>query len=60
MARINKNGTSFSSLGLEEKEEKALKKFLQEKKWSAKRYLRFLIRSDLNLNTKLNLHGKEH
>lgn len=60
MARINKNGTSFCSLGLEIKEEGALKEHLKKKKWSAKRYLRFLVRSDLNLTVKLNTNGKEH
>jgi len=56
MARINKKGTSFSSLGLEQNEEKELKKYLASKQWSAKRYIRFLVRSDLRLNTKLNIH----
>lgn len=58
MARINKNGTSFCSLNLEEDEEAVLKKFLGEKKWSAKRYLRLLIRRDLELKTKLKINGK--
>jgi hypothetical protein len=56
MARINKKGTSFSSLGLELGEERELKKYLASKQWSAKRYLRYLVRSDLRLITKLNIH----
>lgn len=59
MARINKNGTPFLSLGLEGTEERVLKEFLARKKWSAKRYIRFLIRSDLGLNIKLDIHGKD-
>lgn len=35
------------SLGLEKEEEEVLIKYLNKKKWSGKRYLRFLIRKDL-------------
>lgn len=58
MARKNKKGTSFCSLGLEPTEEKILIKFLKDKKWSAKRYIRFLIRTDLKLTVKLETNGK--
>lgn len=58
MARKNNKGTSFCSLSLETHEENVLKKFLRDKRWSAKRYIRFLIRSDLNLNVKLKNNGK--
>ena len=58
MARKNKKGTSFCSLGLERAEEKILKAHLEKKKWSAKRYLRYLVRSDLHINIKLHTNGK--
>lgn len=57
MARVNKKGTSYCSLGLERSEENILKEHLTKKKWSAKRYLRFLIRKDLKINIKLEQHG---
>lgn len=53
MARKNKLGTSFCSLGLEKDEEKEMKAYLKYKQWSAKRYLRYLVRTDLQLNGKL-------
>jgi hypothetical protein len=49
MARKNTKGTSFCGLGLERAEEKVLKAYLKEKKWSAKRYIKFLIRTDLKI-----------
>lgn len=55
MARKNKKGTSFSGLGLAENEEKTLRAHLKDKKWSAKRYLRFLVRTDLGLEIKLKI-----
>ena len=54
MARKNIIGTPFLSLGLEKSEERILKAYLKEKKWSAKRYIRFLVRSDLQIKIKLN------
>lgn len=56
MARQNKLGTSFCGLDLEEDEVKKMKAHLTKMKWSAKRYLRYLVRTDLKLNTKLDLH----
>lgn len=54
MARQNKLGTSFCSLGLEQDEEEKLKAHLKKKKWSAKRYIRFLVRTDLNFKVNIN------
>ncbi len=60
MARHNLNGTSFKGLNLEKDEESILKKHLEHKGWSAVRYIRYLIRNDLNLKPKLDIkHGKE-
>lgn len=47
MARINKLGTSYCSLGLEKEEEEAFKKFLAQQGWSAKRCIRYLIRTEI-------------
>jgi hypothetical protein len=59
MARENKLGSSFCSLGLEEDEEKALKSHLKEMGWSGKRYLRYLVRTDLKFKIKLKPNGPE-
>jgi hypothetical protein len=49
MARHNKLGNSFLGLALEPDEEKKLKLYLKAKKWSGKRYMRLLVRNDLNI-----------
>ena len=59
MARINKKGTAYLGLFDDKSEAKRLKAYLKEKKWSAKRYLRYLVRSDLGLNIKLKLNEKD-
>lgn len=59
MARKNKLGTSYCSLGLEDSEEVALIQYLSTKKWSCKSYLRMLIRTDLEIQIKLKIaHDK--
>jgi hypothetical protein len=53
VARKNKKGTAYLGLFEDKDEVRILKAHLKEKKWSAKRYLRFLVRSDLKLNIKI-------
>lgn len=59
MAKPNKLGTSYLGLDLEEHEEKIMQNFLIKKGWSAKRWLRSLIRKELNLDVKLNVSTNE-
>lgn len=47
MARENKLGNPFAGLGLDSKEETILQAYLVKQKLSAKSYVRFLIRKDL-------------
>jgi hypothetical protein len=47
MARENKLGNSFLGLGLEDKEEKQLKKHLADTDKTGKQYLRKLVREHL-------------
>lgn len=55
MARVNKLGTSYCGLNLEQYEVKEMKAYLAKKGWSAKRYLRNLVRADLQIKIKLKI-----
>jgi hypothetical protein len=48
MARTNTKGTSFYHLGLNDKQEKALKKYLYDEDITARQYIRYLIKKDLS------------